>query len=257
MKRLPLNKDLTQNQIKLSEDQTHYLTRVLRLSEGSEVVGFDGQGYQRCFALAYENYQWILIGKGDLKQGQSRFPIGLCYGIPKGEKLDLVVRQLTELGVHTLDLFQAKRSVSIWKKEKVKSKLNRLNKVIEQAARQSHQTTLLTLSPPQPLHQMIQRYQSIPLKLYLDPTASSGWPTSSDLDYTPSMTNLIQDSSRSHNELHCMLLVGPEGGLDPQEIELLNANGWQGIRLNTPILRTETAAIVACSLALDRLGFMI
>ena len=244
MKRLPLSCDLRHNHIVLQDDQIHYLTRVLRLQVGAELMGFDGHGKQRLFSLSLDpEKKWILQAKGEIEKGETRFPIGLCYGIPKGEKLDLVVRQLTELGVYSLDLFQAKRSVSIWKKDKISSKLKRLNKVIEQAARQSHQTTLLTLSPPLNLHELMLKYQDVKLKLYLDPLASQGW---------PALAKIEENSS----PLHCLLLVGPEGGLDPKEIELLRENNWQGVRLKTPILRTETAAIVACALALDRLGYL-
>lgn len=251
MKRLPLNsssstteQSIHHDSFILTSDQTHYLIRVLRLSSGNEFLAFD-EGLQRIFRLDLEDEQWVAYAQGEIEEGTKRFPLVLCYGVPKGEKLDLVVRQITEIGLMGLDLFQAQRSVSIWKGDKVKTKIKRLNKVIEQATRQSLQSTHLQLNPPLSLLNLIEKHSTVPLKIYLDPLALEGWPEGKSLPKDP-----------EENSVQCVLLVGPEGGLDPREITLLQENGWYGVRLNTPILRTETAALVASTLALEKLGFL-
>jgi 16S rRNA (uracil1498-N3)-methyltransferase len=221
----------------LTPEARHYLAVVLRLKEGAEFIGFDGRGAERVFALRRdaEGELGEAEARGELTEGRSGAPLTLCYGVPKGEKLDLVARMITELGVGALDLWAAERSVSVWKGGKQDSKLDRLERVVDEAARQCGRADTLRLSPPAPLKELLERHAPTPARLYLDPAAEGGLP--------------------ERLEGPCVLCVGPEGGMSPKEVEALRGAGWRGVALATPILRTETAAVVACALALDRLGW--
>ncbi|MBM4290979.1 MAG: 16S rRNA (uracil(1498)-N(3))-methyltransferase [Deltaproteobacteria bacterium] len=238
MRRCPLPPEaLRAARAPLPPEAAHYLTAVLRLKEGAEFIGFDGQGGERVLALARdaEGELRAAEARGDLTRGRAGAPLTLCYGVPKGDKLDLVARMLTELGVGALDLWAAERSVSVWREGKQDSKLERLERVADEAARQCGRADALRLSPPAPLRALLTRHAAAPARLYLDPAAAGGLP--------------------ERLEGPCALCVGPEGGLAPSELEALREAGWRGVALATPVLRTETAAVVACALALDRLGW--
>jgi 16S rRNA (uracil1498-N3)-methyltransferase len=242
----------------LDEALTRYLCVVLRLSEGATFVGFNGEGAERRYLLERpEEGQWWASALEPPREGRSGAPLTLCYGVPKGDKLDLVARQLTELGVGGLALWAAERSVSVWRKEKAQSKLARLEKVVAEAARQCGRADTLTLTPPASLTALIERFESAPLKLYLDPRAP--------LTLTALSSELGAGEERVEERVEeqveeawgeVVALVGPEGGLSAQEIEALEGAGWRGLAFTSPVLRTETAATVTCALLLERMGWL-
>ena len=245
----------------LSEEIERYLCVVLRLDEGDPFIGFDGQGGERVYRLSRVSEEssvsvaqpsWWAVAEGLATRGRQSAPVGVCYAVPKGDKIDLVSRQLTELGIDTLDLWSSERSVSVWRGDKVERKLSRLNRVIAEAARQSGRADLLKLSAPRPLKALIAQHIDVPLRLFLDPHVELGWPSMEERSnsLTPSL------ALGSVSGLKCVLMVGPEGGISPAEIEVLISAGWIGVAFSSPVLRTETAAVVASAIALDRLGYL-
>ena len=255
MRRCPLSEPLELDQIELGDEARRYLVNVLRLGEGDRFIGFDGQGMERVFELCsgQQSGHRLAQGIGEVYRGKCGAPIGLCFALPKGDKLDLVARQITELGIAELHLWSASRSVGVWKREKVKTKLSRLQRVISEAARQSGRADQLAIEPPAPLTDLVERHRSVPLRLFFDPQAPGGW----DMISPEVVSQGTHDEVRGvHSDLECVILVGPEGGLEESEIDKLKTAGWCGVRLSSPILRTETAGVVACALALDRLGYL-
>ena len=240
MRRCALPSPLSVEEITLPATAQHYLCQVLRLKDGDLFIGFDGKGGERVFKLDENEGQWSAIAHGSVYQGKCGVPVALVYAIPKGDKLDQVARQLTELGVSELHLLTADRSIGLWKENKIQTKLARLERVIKEAARQSGRADCLTLFRPQKLPTLIDRHRDTSLKVFFDPNATNGWPN-------------LKQQIRPAN---CVLLVGPEGGLSDTEISILQESGWIGVRLKSPILRTETAALVTCTLAIDRLGYL-
>ena len=251
MRRCALPAPLDLEQIPLNDDAKRYLCGALRLREGDHFIGFDGEGHERVFELARGGSAdtLIAIGIGESYEGRGGAPIGLCFALPKGDKLDLVARQITELGISSLYLWSAERSVGVWKSSKVDTKLARLSRVVSEAARQSGRADQLKVFAPLSLREIIEQLDHIPIKLFLDPLATEGWPSRG-------MSSAASTSARDDTPLKCVLVVGPEGGLSPSELTTLGDAGWRGVRLNSPILRTETAGVVACTIALDRLGYL-
>jgi 16S rRNA (uracil1498-N3)-methyltransferase len=230
-------------QIKLSESAAHYLWHVLRLENGTQFKGFDGKGHERILKLINADQRVVEI-IGPLEQKKSMAPVILCYGIPKGDKLETVARQVTELGIQGIILWSAQRSVAIWEEKKQEQKHERLLKIMQEASRQSERSIDPTLSMPKNLKALIEATKHCAMKFFFDPTANQGW------QITDEQLSLL---SQEHP---CALLIGPEGGISPEERAELSRHQWQGIVLNSPILRTETAAVTACAIALDRLGWM-
>jgi 16S rRNA (uracil1498-N3)-methyltransferase len=229
--------------LKISEAAAHYLWHVLRLENGSCFEGFNGKGQTRIFKLINAEQRLVEI-VGELTQKSEIAPILLCYGLPKGDKLETVVRQVTELGIQGVILWSAQRSVAIWEEKKQAQKHERLLKVMQEAARQCERSIDPSLSMPKNLKALIEATKHCPIKIFFDPTAEQGWQVSQ------AQIDLLSEQKP------CALLIGPEGGISPEERAELLRHQWQGLVLNSPILRTETAAVVACTIALDRLGWM-
>lgn len=252
VRRCVLPPPLNQDQIPLNNETRRYLCQVLRLSAGTRFIGFDGQGFERVFELTEKEGQYLAVGVEQVYLGKKGAPIGLIFAVPKGDKLDQVVRQITELGASSLYLYSAERSVGIWKTDKIKNKLTRIERVSREAARQSGRADTLSILPPQTLNVLLETHKDVPLKLYFDPEATTGWPC------VPSKLESRQDDTHLEQShiLECIMCIGPEGGFSSTEIAMLKTSDWIGVKLQSPILRTENAAVVACAIALDRLGYL-
>jgi 16S rRNA (uracil1498-N3)-methyltransferase len=115
---------------------------------------------------------------------------------------------------------------------------------MQEASRQSERASDPSLSKPEKLKTLIEKTQHCAIRVFFDPQAEKGW-------------DILDEELLKLDAKHpCAILIGPEGGISPEEKIELQRAGWKGIVLNCPILRTETAAVVACSVALDRLGWM-
>jgi 16S rRNA (uracil1498-N3)-methyltransferase len=229
----------------LHEAAIHYLCHVLRLENGTYFRGFDGHGSERTLCLIQaSNGLWKAQIKGAMEDGLKSAPILLCYGLPKGDKLETVARQVTEMGIQGMMLWAAQRSVVVWEDKKQEQKHERLLKVMQEASRQCERASDPSLSLPYKLKQLIDATQHCAIRVFFDPQAQKGWEV------------LDEEIAKLDAEHPCAILIGPEGGISPEEKNELQRAGWRGIVLNCPILRTETAAVVACCVALDRLGWM-
>ena len=228
----------------LHEAAIHYLCHVLRLDHGTDFRGFDGKGSERNLCLQHINGQWKAQIKGELEQGLESAPVLLCYGLPKGDKLETVARQVTEMGIQGIMLWAAQRSVVVWEDKKQDQKHERLLKVMQEASRQCERASDPSLSKPEKLKTLIEKTQNCAIRVFFDPQAEKGW-------------DILDEELLKLDANHpCAILIGPEGGISPEEKVELQRAGWKGVVLNCPILRTETAAVVACCVALDRLGWM-
>ena len=252
MRRCHIDQSLTPS-ITLTEEQIHYLVRVLRLKTTDQWIAFNGKGEERTYQLAEDMLHAHAMSA--LQIGRLAHPIALCYALPKGDKLERVVRQVTELGVCQVHLWQADHCVQQWKVERSQKKMQRLNKIIQEAARQSHRADLLHLYEPQKLDVLLSSFASIPYKIFLHTQAQH------------SMQDLVQWMSKvsthtssdieasTHSNIQAIILVGPEGGISTQENQKLKQEGWFDLYLDVPILRTETAAVIACSILLQQLAY--
>lgn len=204
--------------------------RVLRLKEGDPLVLFDGRGREAdARVLALDPLRCAAAPARDAAEAGPR--LVLCYAVPKGsKKLDQVVRGATEVGVAAIHLTLTERCVARPERDAVK-KLERLARIATEAARQSGRATVPDLVAPAPLDEVAARAPASAWRLVAAPGA-------------PGFDGAGGEA---------WLVVGPEGGLSDAELEALASAGFAPIGLGPTVLRTETAAVVAPALVLDRL----
>jgi 16S rRNA (uracil1498-N3)-methyltransferase len=154
--------------------------------------------------------------------------ITLLQCLPKGRKIDLIIRQATEAGVSRIVLLVSDRCIA--RASEDAGRLARLEKIAKEALQQSGNARLPVIEAPQPL-------------------ASLG-----DTEGEWGTALLFHEERLSESTLHELLaepaerisiLIGPEGGLSPSEVELLARAGFHAARLGGAVLRVETAAIFA------------
>jgi 16S rRNA (uracil1498-N3)-methyltransferase len=213
------------NPVALTPLQARYLETVLRLPPGSEVEVFDGEG--RRFEAQLEPSA-LRIGKELPRAPASSLDVWLAQAIVKGDKLDLVVQKATELGISRFVLFDSIRSVVKLDDRRAGSRVERLRRVAEEAARQCGRSDVPPIDGPIPFDDLSGRLEPDRLGLLLDPEETE-----------------LRLSHAARGASRLCLTVGPEGGLAPEERDRAGAAGMIPVSLGRLVLRTETAGLAA------------
>lgn len=199
----------------LSDEDHHHLTRVLRMRRGAPLTIADGDGRWCTARLDYP-----IEPTGAVQEVRPRQPpLTVGVALVKGDRPQLVVQKLTELGIDRIVLFQAARSVVRWDEGRARKGIDRLRYVARTAAMQCHRATL-------PVIEELAELDSI--------VAAAGGAGIAIADRSGGPVTLDRPT----------VLVGPEGGWEPAELDL----GLPRVRLAQHVLRAETAAITAGAL---------
>jgi 16S rRNA (uracil1498-N3)-methyltransferase len=217
----------------LSADAMRHVVRVLRLGEGDLVRVFDTAGRTGHAALRQIDGRWMVeVGEvQDLSAAPDNASpaVHIASAIPKGDRADWLVEKLGELGVARWVPLRTERSVV--HPEGVE-KFNRWRRLSEQAARQCGRPGVMEIAELTPLPQYLNSLpaSTLPLIASLE-GAQSAWPS-----LAPTQTTIA-------------ILIGPEGDFSPTEYAALKSAGCIPVSLGLTVLRVETAAMVAATLA--------
>jgi 16S rRNA (uracil1498-N3)-methyltransferase len=207
----------------------HHVTRVLRLRTGTALRVFDGSGHEHDAVLSGIGRAWITLEIGAAIPGdrESSLQITLAQGIARHDRMDLILQKAVELGVQTIQPLWLQRSQTHLQGERMERRLRHWQGILTSACEQSGRNTLPKLLLPAGLPEWIGTLPPTGLKLLLRPDGS----------------DTLNTLARPAGDI--LMLVGPEGGLDPGEQSLARSAGFTGVRLGPRILRTETAALAA------------
>lgn len=222
----------------LSRDQAHYLGRVLRLNVGREVAVFNGEGGEYlCQITELDGRRGSILVK-EHRETDTESPVDICLaiGLSKGDRFDWVVQKATELGVSLIQPLLTERSEIRLSDARLGKKMAHWQGIVTSACEQSGRTKIPRLNPPSSFSNFIG--ENTTRSLILDPLAKS------PLSELP-----LADDTSSIN-----LIVGPEGGLSRDEIDLACDAGSIAARMGPRILRTETAPIAALAVIQLKLG---
>jgi 16S rRNA (uracil1498-N3)-methyltransferase len=203
-----------------------HIVKVLRLKEGDQIEISDKEGSEYIGEISSTNdiVELINLEKVDVSR-ESNLKITLFQGIPKSDKMDLIVQKNVELGIFEIIPVQMKRSVSKIDRKKVKSKLERWEKIAWEAAKQSKRSIL-------PRVDRILDFKAI-LELVKDYDMF--------LVAYENEKQLLMKELKENEMKNVAILIGPEGGIADEEIDLLIESGAKIVSLGKRILRTETA----------------
>lgn len=213
----------------LPEASAHYIGRVLRLTAGTAVQLFDGSGREYSGALVEVGKKHVKVELQELVAGlaESSLRIHLGQGLSRGERMDWAIQKATELGVAEITPIVSERCEVRLKDERADKRLAHWRQIAISACEQCGRSVVPTIHPPVPLQDWLKLEAE--LKLVLHPVAAP-------LSAHPRPASLA-------------FLIGPEGGLSDGEIEKARVAGFQPARLGPRVLRTETAPVVALSVA--------
>ncbi|GGK04848.1 16S rRNA (uracil(1498)-N(3))-methyltransferase [Pseudomonas matsuisoli] len=214
----------------LPEAAAHYIARVLRLGPGAAVQLFDGSGMEYRGTLIEAGKKQVRVALDEALPGLSESPlhIHLGQGLSRGERMDWAIQKATELGVAEITPVVSERCEVRLKDERAEKRLLHWRQIAISACEQCGRSRLPVIHAPATLDEWTHTIEA-DLKLVLHPVA------------TP-----LSDHSRP---TRLAFLIGPEGGLTDDEVERAHAEGFHPARLGPRVLRTETAPVVALSLA--------
>lgn len=161
--------------------------------------------------------------------------IVLAQALAKGDRDELAVQAACELGVDEVVPWQAARSVSRWEGPKAAKGRERWASIVREAAKQAHRAWIPEVAEVETTARLAARAADARM-LVLDP-------------WTDAPLTGIRPDGRD-----IVLVVGPEGGIAPEELERLEAAGAERVRLGDTVLRTSTAGPVAIALLSANLG---
>lgn len=217
--------------IHLDKDAARHLVAVLRLHAGDPVALFNGRGgaYRGLIEEASTKGLRVRTTEFDSTDRESPLQSMLGIGISKGDRFDWVLQKATELGVSEISPLYTERTEVKLKGERIEKKLRHWRQVVISACEQCGRNRLPALHEPQPLQSFLT--VQVPIKLLLHHRAGLA----------------LKELPQSKPDA-VALLIGPEGGLSPVEIEQGIAAGFQSLTLGPRIMRTETAPLAALSL---------
>jgi len=216
----------SQQTVTVTNERYHYLSRVLRVTVNQVVTLFNGDGMDYAAAVKYVERDAIKLQLGERLPACAESPllITLVQAVSRGERMDVSLQKATELGASAFQpVFTARTEVRL-SPDKLNARLAHWRKVIISACEQSGRARLPELRAPIAVSEWAQ--QSSPaMRLVLMPGS--------------------QPLSRISPGVAVELLVGPEGGFDEREVDLLGRHGVLAASLGPRILRTETAGPAA------------
>jgi len=221
--------------ITLPEVAGHHVARVLRLRAGDALTVFDGRGGEYRATLARVSRGAVVadVGAHEPVDRESPLIVELGQGICKGDRMALVVQKATELGVGIIRPIACERTVVKLDAKldpgRAERRLAHWRAIAVHAAQQSGRTRIPKVAGIEHLDAWLARNTGADPGFVLSPCADQ-----SLADCVPPVPG---EPVR--------LLVGPEGGLSPREVERARIAGFTGLRLGPRVLRTETAALVA------------
>ena len=220
----------------LPEDARH-ACQVLRLRPGEAVYAVDADGKRFAAEIAeISKTECTVLLREELSDNEAPVRVTLYQGLPKADKLDFIVQKATELGAACVCPVKMERCVVKLDGKDGEKRRERLDKIAREAAKQCKRGSAPEILPPQTWKQLSDRMRAHDLLLvpwedaagYGMRAAQREFPDAKDIG----------------------IVIGPEGGMSAEEVAALNEIGAKAVTLGPRILRTETAAVAACTMAM-------
>lgn len=227
------------NCIEIIGNDVNHIKNVLRMKIGEKIIVSDGRGASYCCAVSSLSDDRVMADILDGQLAGAELPVRLILfqGLPKADKMELIIQKAVELGVYEIVPVEMSRSVVKLDEKKKKNKVERWQSISESAAKQSGRTVIPEVHSVVTYDEAMKLTESFDLVLVPYECADSVSAMKERLD------NVKPDMSVA-------VFIGPEGGYEQAEIEKAVAAGGEIVSLGKRILRTETAAIAALSVCM-------
>ncbi len=231
------------NEVKITGSDVNHIKNVLRMKTGEELSvsnGVDGKEY-RCGIERFDEGEVIcrvrFVKEADMELSSR---IYLFQGLPKGDKMELIVQKAVELGVYEIIPLAARRAVVKLDEKKAKNKIARWQGIAEAAAKQSRRKIIPAVGKVMTMKEALAYASAMDIRLIPYEMAEG-------MDRT---RDIIESLGPGQS---IAIFIGPEGGFEESEIEEAKAAGFHPITMGRRILRTETAGFTILAWIMYRL----
>lgn len=216
----------------------NHIKNVLRMTVGDTFLVSENGVSNLCEIECFDNESVVArIIEENYNDTNLPIKIYLFQGLPKGDKMELIIQKTVELGVEGIIPVEMNRCVVKLDDKKKKSKVSRWQTISESAAKQSKRNTIPEIYDVLTYKQAMEKAKE--MDVFLVPYESKN-----------GMEDTKTALSQIKSGMSVGILIGPEGGFDEKEVELAFKNGGKVVSLGKRILRTETAAITSVSMCM-------
>jgi len=222
--------------VSVEGDEAHHAVAVRRLRVGESVVLTDGRGSTAVGEVASTGKRVFEVTVASVSSTPTPEPaFTVVQAIPKGDRGELAVEVLTEVGVAQIVPWAASRCVAVWKGDRAAKSLSRWRSTAREAAKQARRPWFPEVTEVASTADVVTRVSDADLAVVLHEEATE-----------PLASLTVPAAGR------VVVVVGPEGGLTDDEVAALTEAGAHAVRLGPEVLRTSTAGIAAFSALLAR-----
>lgn len=215
--------------VRLDGDEGRHAVVVRRIGAGESILLSDGSGRGlRGVVLEVAKSALTMTITEQLFSAQRGPRFVAVQALAKGDRSELAVEMMTEMGVHEIVPWQASRSIVRWSGERADKALSRWRSTAREATKQSRRLRTPTVSPAVSTREVVQRIQAAEAAVVLHEEAT---------------TPLAEFTLPPAGEV--LVIIGPEGGIGPEELLAFTAAGAVSVVLTDGVLRTSTAGVAA------------
>ncbi len=230
--------------IKILGDDVNHIKNVLRLDIGTHIdVSVVGENRSfECEIKEISNSEVKLSIVKELEVKEEKVQLDIYQGLPKFDKMELIIQKCVELGANSFIPVSMNRSIVKFPNEKDKlKKIERWQKIAEVAAKQSKRNSIPKVESIIKLSDVIKKKDEYDLMLL-------AYENEENLYIKEALKNIDKKDS-----YRIGIIIGPEGGLSPEEVEMVKLENIKVVSLGDRILRTETAPIMMASIIMYEL----
>lgn len=235
------NVNLENNTCIIEGEDVKHISKVLRCRVGEELEICDNDNNEYICEITNIDKSQVnlnVLKRVDIKR-ESDLKIKVYQGLPKGPKMEMILQKLTEVGVDEIILVQTKRTVVKVDDKKEDKKIERWERIIYEAAKQSKRGKIPKLRGVLSFKEALADMKENDFNI---------------APYENEKTKTIKQAIKGKYINNIGIFVGPEGGFEDTEINAIEEIGGQSVSLGPRILRTETASLVASSIVLYELS---
>lgn len=227
------------NKIYINNSDVNHIKNVLRKKVGDKIsVVADGICYEtEIVSLTSDTVECLIVSK--LEENIIGPKLTIFQGLAKADKIEYIIQKCTELGVYEIVPTEMKRCVVKLDSKDEKKKIERWQKIAEGAAKQSLRNDILKVEKVMTLDQAISTFSEYDYIIMAYEKEKN------------SLKNVIRNIDNSNSKI--AVIIGPEGGIDDEEVKKIIDAGAISVSLGKRILRTETAPVAISSIIMYEL----
>ena len=227
------SENINDNKVIIDNEDVNHIKNVLRKNVGDEILicDYENKINYNCKIIEISRKKVICEIINEKKsENESNIKIDIFQGIPKFDKMDLIIQKGTELGVNSFIPVVFKRSVVKLDEKDFLKKITRWRKIAEVASKQSGRDVIPDVRNIENVKNICNLFKNYDIVL-----------VAYEKENKNTLKNILK--SLKNEEIKIAVVIGPEGGIDESEIDLLIENGAEIVTLGKRILRTETVCL--------------